>query len=69
MNTLNKIPEENWFIQNYRYKSAIICRKVAGSVGMAIYDYLKFRKNFEGDIFYSLPKANFELKWGIDGQR
>jgi hypothetical protein len=64
-----KIPEEDWFIQNYFYKSAIIVKKVAGEVGMSIYNYLKFKKSFDGDKYYSLPKEQFDLKWGISRQR
>ena len=64
-----KIPEEDWFIQNYFYKSAIIVKKAAGEVGMSIYNYLKFKKSFDGDKYYSLPKEQFDLKWGISRQR
>ena len=66
-----KIPEEDWFIQNYFYKSAIIVKHAAGEVGMSIYklDYLKFKKSFDGDKYYSLPKEQFDLKWGISRQR
>ncbi len=64
-----KIPEENWFIQDYFYKSSIIVKQCAGEVGMSIYNFIKFKKNFDGDKYYSLPKAQFDLKWGISRQR
>ena len=66
---MSKIPEEDWFIQSYRYKSAIVCSIAAGKVGIAIYNFLKWRKNFDGDKFFTLPKITFDLKWGIDRQR
>ena len=64
-----KIPEENWFIQDYFYKSSIIVKKAAGAVGISIYNYIKFKKNFDGDKYYTLPKQQFDLKWGISRQR
>ena len=64
-----KLKPEDWFIQNYRYKSAILCSKVAGKNGMLIYNYLKFKKNFDGDKFFTLPKQNFDLENGVDRQR
>tara|TARA_R100000541_G_scaffold13301_1_gene22196 strand:- start:93 stop:392 length:300 start_codon:yes stop_codon:yes gene_type:complete len=65
-----KLNKEDWFIQNYRYKSAILCAEVAGKVGMLIYNYLKFKKNFDGDgLFYSLPKKNFDFECKVDRQR
>ena len=66
---MSKIPKEDWFIQNYRYKSAILCSAAAGKVGILIYNYLKFRKNFDGDKFFTLPKQNFDLENGVDRQR
>ncbi len=64
-----KIPEEDWFIQNYYYKSAILCSGAAGKVGILIYNFLKYRKNFDGDQFFTLPKQNFDLENGVDRQR
>ena len=66
---MSKIPKKDWFIQNYRYKSAILCSASAGKVGILIYNYLKFRKNFDGDQFFTLPKQNFDLENGVDRQR
>ena len=66
---MSKIPKKDWFIQNYRYKSAILCSTAAGKVGILIYNYLKFRKNFDGDQFFTLPKQNFDLENGVDRQR
>tara|TARA_R110000765_G_scaffold12016_1_gene37626 strand:+ start:380 stop:673 length:294 start_codon:yes stop_codon:yes gene_type:complete len=66
---MSKIPKEDWFIQNYRYKSAILCSAAAGKVGILIYNYLKFKKNFDGDKFFTLPKQNFDLENGVDRQR
>ena len=68
-NTPKKIPQEDWFIQNYFYKSSIIIGKCAGVVGHAIYDYLKFRKQFDGDNFFTLPKQNFRSRHNISRQR
>ena len=64
-----KIPEEDWFIQNYYYKSAILCSGAAGKVGILIYNFLKYRKNFDGDQFFTLPKQNFDLKNGVTRPR
>ena len=66
---MSKIPKEDWFIQSYRYKSAIVCSVAAGKVGIAIYNFLKWRKNFDGDKFFTLPKQNFDLENGVDRQR
>ena len=44
-------------------------KKAAGEVGMSIYNYLKFKKSFDGDKYYSLLKEQFDLKWGISRQR
>ena len=64
-----KTPEADWFIQDYFYKSSIIVKKAAGAVGISIYNYIKFKKNFDGDKYYTLPKQQFDLKWGISRQR
>ena len=66
---MSKIPKEDWFIQSYRYKSAILCSTAAGKVGILIYNYLKWRKNFDGDKFFTLPKQNFDLKNGVTRPR
>ena len=66
---MSKIPKEDWFIQSYIYKSAILCSTAAGKVGILIYNYLKWRKNFDGDKFFTLPKQNFDLENGVDRQR
>ena len=66
---MSKLSKEDWFIQNYRYKSAILCSAAAGKVGILIYNYLKFKKNFDGDKFFTLPKQNFDLENGVDRQR
>ena len=64
-----KTPEADWFIQDYFYKSSIIVKQCAGEVGMSIYNFIKFKKNFDGDKFYSLPKKEFEIRWGVNRQR
>ena len=66
---MSKLPEKDWFIQNYYYKSAILCGGAAGKVGILIYNYLKWRKNFDGDKFFTLPKQNFDIENGVDRQR
>ena len=66
---MSKIPKEDWFIQSYRYKSAILCSTAAGKVGILIYNYLKFKKNFDGDKFFTLPKQNFDLENGVTRPR
>jgi hypothetical protein len=66
---MSKLPEKDWFIQNYYYKSAILCGGAAGKVGILIYNYLKYKENFDGNQFFTLPKINFNLKNGVDRQR
>jgi hypothetical protein len=66
---MSKLPESDWFIQDYYYKSAILCSKAAGKVGILIYNYLKWKKNFDGDQFYTLPKEKFGLKNGVSRPR
>ena len=66
---MSKLPEKDWFIQNYYYKSAILCGGAAGKVGILIYNYLKYKENFDGNQFFTLPKQNFNLKNGVSRPR
>ena len=66
---MSKIPKEDWFIQSYRYKSAILCSTAAGKVGILIYNYLKYKQNFDTNQFFTLPKQNFNIKMGVSRPR
>jgi hypothetical protein len=57
------------FVKYYDYLAAALFSATAGKAGGAIYNYLKFKKGMEGDLFFKLPNEHFLVKYRINRQR
>ena len=59
--------------ERYIYKVPLVesakFYKAAGGVGSKIYEYLKWKKEMNGNQLISLPNKFFEDTWGISRQR
>ena len=64
-----KLKKSEHYIYRLPIKKSAEFYKVARGVGSKIYEYLKWKKEMNGNKFISLPNDYFDSTWGIKRQR
>tara|TARA_Y100000310_G_scaffold323130_1_gene383094 strand:+ start:377 stop:724 length:348 start_codon:yes stop_codon:yes gene_type:complete len=64
-----KLKKSEHYIYKLPIKESARFYKVAGGVGSKIYEYLKWKKEMNGNKFISLPNDYFYKTWEIRRQR
>ena len=64
-----KLKKSEHYIYRLPIKKSAEFYKVARGVGSKIYEYLKWKKEMNGNKFISLPNDYFYRTWGIRRQR
>lgn len=57
------------FVMYYDYRAGALCSLIGGKAGSAIYSYLKWRKEMNGNKFYTIPNEHMLVKYGLIRQR
>ena len=64
-----KIKKSEYYIYKLHIEESAKFYRIAGGVGGKIYEYLKWKKEMNGNKFISLPNDYFYGTWGISRQR
>ena len=65
----SKLKKSEHYIYRLQIVEAAKFYKAAGGVGSKIYEYLKWKKEMNGNKLISLPNYYFDKTWGISRQR
>mgnify|MGYP001219151930 CR=1 FL=1 len=64
-----KLKKSEYYIYQLHIEEAAKFYRAARGVGSKIYEYLKWKKEMNGNKFISLPNGYFYKTWGIRRQR
>ena len=64
-----KLKKSEHYIYRLQIVEAAKFYKAAGGVGSKIYEYLKWKKEMNGNKLITLPNDYFDKTWGISRQR
>ena len=64
-----KLKKSDYYIYKLHIVESAKYFKAAGGVGGKIYEYLKWKKEMNGNKLISLPNNYFDSTWGIKRQR
>ena len=64
-----KLKRSERYIYKLQISESAKFYKAAGGVGSKIYEYLKWKKEMNGNKLISLPNDYFDQTWGISRQR
>ena len=64
-----KLKKSEYYIYKLHIEDSAKFYRIAGGVGSKIYEYLKWKKEMNGNKLISLPNYYFDQTWGISRQR